>query len=130
MIAGLNIKNQATGKQCYSFGEITEEAPEKPEQPDIEPDTQVEPNVTVTTSGRVPTGNPVKDYIANELVFMGQMFGITDKAEMLTKFSNMRKALIAGKVIEDVPSDKQTMEQAQAMIEAIYANFKPSGDPA
>lgn len=39
-------------------------------------------------------------------------------------FVNARKALIAGGVIEDVPSAVITMEQAQAMIDAIYRNFR------
>ena len=74
--------------------------------------------------------NPVKEYIANELVFMSQMFDIPDKGEMLKKFGNMRQKLIDGGVIEDVDSDHQTMEQAKHMIDAIYKNFKPSGDAA
>jgi len=39
-------------------------------------------------------------------------------------FVNARKALIAGGVIEDVPSAVITMEQAKTMIEAIRANFR------
>ena len=39
-------------------------------------------------------------------------------------FVNARKALIAGGVIEDVPSAVITMEQAKTMIEAILANFR------
>ena len=38
VITGLTIKNQATGKICYKWGEVNEEAPEKPEQPDDEPE--------------------------------------------------------------------------------------------
>lgn len=72
--------------------------------------------------------NPVKKFISNELVFMGQMFGIPDKSAMLAKFAEMRKALIEAKIIEDAPSDKLTMEQAEAMIDAIYKNFKPDGE--
>ena len=67
--------------------------------------------------------NSVKDYIANEITFMKQMFGIVDTAEMNKKFMEMRNALIKAKIIDDVPSDKQTMEQAENMIDAIYKNF-------
>ena len=74
--------------------------------------------------------NPVKEYLANELGTMMELFGITDKKKMMAQFTQMRKALIDGKVIEDIPSDKQTMEQAVAMVDAIYKNFKPSGDEA
>ena len=85
---------------------------------------------TVTTTNVIPADpkHSVKDYIANELTFMKQMFGIEDTAEMNKKFMDMRKALIEAKIIEDVSSDKQTMEQAEAMIDAIYANFKPNGE--
>ena len=93
------------------------------------PDIKQTQKASVTTSKKVPEENPVKKYIGNELVFMGQMFGIEDKNEMLQKFAAMRKSLIDGGVIKDVPSDKQTMEQAKEMIEAIYANFSPSGEP-
>ena len=71
--------------------------------------------------------NPVKRYIANELTFMKQMFGIVSTDEMMKKFAEMRKSLIDAKIIEDVSSDAQTMEQAEAMIDAIYKNFNPSG---
>ena len=39
-------------------------------------------------------------------------------------FVNARKALIAGGVIEDVPSAVITMEQAQELISAIVTNFR------
>ena len=81
----------------------------------------------VETSRKIPPANPVKEFIANELVFMGQMFEITDKKEMMDKFAEMRTKLIEAGIIEDVDSDHQTMEQAKAMIDAIYANFSPSG---
>lgn len=71
--------------------------------------------------------NPVKLYIANELTFMKQMFGIASTDEMMKKFGEMRKSLIEAKIIEDVSSDEQTMEQAEYMIDAIYKNFSPSG---
>ena len=86
---------------------------------------------TVQTAAKIPEQkpkNPVQEYIANEISFMKQMFGISDTNEMNKKFMKMRQVLIDGKVIEDVQSDKQTMEQAKQMIEAIYSNFSPNGD--
>ena len=79
----------------------------------------------VTTVSEVPDTkkDPVKDYIANEITFMKRLFGIESTAEMNEKFMEMRKSLIEAKIIEDVPSDKQTMEQAQYMIDAMYKNF-------
>jgi len=82
----------------------------------------------VKVSDKLPDAkpkNPVKEYIANELVFMSQMFEIPDKKKMLEKFGDMRNALIESGVIANVDSDHQTMEQAQQMIKAMYANFKP-----
>ena len=70
----------------------------------------------------------MKQYVANELTFMKQMFGIASTDEMMKKFGEMRKSLIEAKIIEDVSSEKQTMEQAQAMIDAIYKNFTPAGN--
>ena len=86
---------------------------------------------TVSAVKTIPAQDPktsVKDYIANELTFMKQMFGIEDSAEMIRKFMEMRNSLIEAKIIEDIPSERQTMEQAEKMIDAIYANFKPNGE--
>ena len=95
----------------------------KPVQKPIRKDAPAD----VEVSNKLPTVNPVKEYIANELVFMGQMFEIPDKKKMLEKFVEMRKHLIDSGAIENVDSDHQTMEQAQAMIDAIYKTFSPSG---
>lgn len=84
----------------------------------------------VTTVSKLPNTNPVKDYIANEMNLMSEMFGIQDKDQMLMRFMAMRNSLIEAKIIEDIPSDKQTMEQAKVMIDAMYKNFRPSGDKA
>jgi hypothetical protein len=117
------------GKVVFQMGKIEEVEPDTPDEQSA-PETVKVAAAVVTTSKKVPSKNPVKDYIANEITFMKQMFNIADTDEMCKKFADMRKALIAGKVIEDVPSDKQTMEQAKEMIDAIYKNFKPSGDAA
>ena len=87
-------------------------------------------NVTVTKSEKLPPKNPVKEYVANELGAMKQMFGVSDTKEMADRFNTMRLALVADGITPDVKSDDQTMEQAQEMIEAIYKNFKPSGERA
>lgn len=104
------------------------EEPEQKQEP--KPVSKPVAKASVETAKTIPPKNPVKDFIANELVFMGQMFEISDKNEMIKKFGEMRKTLIDGGVIEDVDSDHQTMEQAKQMIDAIYANFKPSGEVA
>lgn len=136
VIVGLKIKNNAISKEVFSWGN-TQEKPVKPDNDPGEGTDEQEPikkdnpaDVEVTNKLPQKKGNPVQEYVANEITFMKEMFGIADSAEMLEKFKNMRNALIKGGVIKDIPSDKQTMEQAKDMIEAIYANFKPSGDAA
>ena len=83
---------------------------------------------TVEVTKQVPPANPVNEYIKNELAFMSQAFEIPDKGDMIKKFGEMRRALIDGGVIEDIASDQMTLEQAKNMIDAIYQNFKPSGE--
>lgn len=104
--------------------------PDNSDQPKNQPKQQPkneQPKATVNVSSKVPSNNPVKDYLANELTFMKQMFGIADTNEMMAKFGEMRKALIAKGIIENKSSGEQTMQEAQKMIEAIYANFSPEG---
>lgn len=112
----LSPKNPANAKKDEPPKPVKQDAPAKVEKAAKIPEAKPK--------------NPVKAYIANELVFMSQMFGIPDKTKMMEKFVEMRNALIDGGVIEDVDSDHQTMEQAKHMIDAIYKNFKPSGDAA
>ena len=132
-ITFLKVKNARSNQLVYQWGN----AQEKPQKPDNEPEKPVskqDAKSTVTHADKVPPAQPkittAKEYIANELIFMGEMFGIGDKKEMLKKFADMRKQLITDGVIEDVASDKQTMEQAKQMIEAIYSRFVPSGEKA
>ena len=141
-ISGVKVKNQNTHKVCFDWGTIDENAPEKPEATDDEPDEliktdvadqfqQNKSNVTVEASDKVPQKkcNPaVKKYIDSQLTLMKEIYGIMDDKEVINKFVSMRKGLIEGGVIQDVKSEDQTMEDAINMFEAIYANFKPSGD--
>ena len=124
VITGLQIKNQKTGKICYEFGTITEEAPEKPEQPDDEPEQAnfPKPNNTVP---QVPPVNDVKAYIEKELQTMQAAFGFESMDETLKKFAAFRKSLIEGKV---VPNTKKitTVEEASLTFDAIYKTFSPS----
>lgn len=130
-ITFLKVKNARSNQQVFQWGN-TQEKPQKPDNEPEKPVSQPETKAVVTTTNKVPPTQPkittAKDYIANELVFMGEMFGIADKKQMLAKFAEMRKQLIADKVIEDIPADKLTMEEAKQMIEAIYSHFSPSGE--
>ena len=57
---------------------------------------------------------------------MSEMFEIPQD-EMMSKFLEMRQGLINAKIIPDIKSKDQTMEQARDMIDAMYKNFTPSG---
>ena len=122
------------GKEVFHTGEIEQIEPDTPDAPadgkaDRMPKQDAPADVKkVDSVPPVKDENPVKKYIANELTFMKQMFGIRSTDEMMKKFGEMRKSLIEAKIIEDVSSDAQTMEQAEAMIDAIYKNFKPEGN--
>lgn len=141
-ICYLTIKNNRTGKECFRWGKKGEATNQKDIAPDNEPGEEGTEQIkrdapaTVTTMDRLPQSeppkeeNPVQRYIANEMTFMKEMFEISDTGAMVEKFKKMRNALIEAGIIEDIPSDKQTMEQAKDMINAIYANFKPNGDAA
>ena len=137
------VKNLAMfGLGLYIYaGEDLPEVEKETEQPQSQPKQEKAAGKPFTppkeSSGTVQKGteippvkeeNPVKQYVANELTFMKQMFGIASTDEMMKKFGEMRKSLIEAKLIEDVASDKQTMEQAQTMIDAIYKNFTPAGN--
>ena len=116
------------GKVVFQMGKIEEIEPDTPD--DVFTPKKDAPS-SVTTVQKVPKGakNPVKEYIADEMNTMMEMLGITDKDQMMMRFIAMRQSLIQAKIIEDIPSDQQTMEQAKAMIDAMYKNFRP-GDVA
>ena len=84
----------------------------------------------VETARKIPPANPVQSYLNNEIAFMSQRLEISDRAEMGKRFAEMRKSLIDGGVIEDIPSERLTMEQAQQMIDAMYATFFTDGASA
>lgn len=113
-------------KVVFQMGKIEEVEPDTPDESATRKDAPAEVGVV----DKVPPvkANPVQEYIKSELSTMREMFCISSDKKMLEEFVKMRKSLIAGGVIPDIPSEKQTMEQAQDMIDAIYKNFKPSGD--
>lgn len=114
------------GKEVFHTGKIEQIEPDTPDEPQKKKQDAPADVKKVDSVPPVKDENPVKKYIANELTFMKQMFGIRSTDEMMKKFGEMRKSLIEAKIIEDVSSDTQTMEQAEAMIDAIYKNFTPN----
>jgi hypothetical protein len=88
----------------------------------------------------IPAGGPVEkvsrlpdDAVANafwkSMAEFKERFGISDNQDALKKFNEMRESLQAGGVI---PKGKkmQNADEVNLTFDAIYANFKPSGDAA
>lgn len=154
VITGLEIKNQKLNKIVFRFGTVTEEAREKPEQPDDEP-PEADPKpaeaqkpftppvqtggATVSMTNRVPAAapeqkpeakpaepSPVIVYLTSSLKELREFRGIT-AAKNNKLFADQRKALIAAGLAPNKPLEEYTMEEATAMIDAMYKKFSPEG---
>ena len=137
VITGLEIKNQATGKVCYKWGEINEEAPDKPEQPDDEP-PEVKPinqdaPADVKTSSTLPNEarnvaprTPETEFLLAAMKGLREQRGIT-AAENKKLFNQQKSALVAAKMAPDKPTEEYTLEELESLIDAMYKNFAPTG---
>lgn len=131
VITGLEIKNQKTGRICFSYGKISETVVEKPEQPDTEPEAvaQQKPQAaSVTTVGTVPQVNPeapkqaekpAETKLETPGMFMQRRIAVMKAKYRDFDFVRTRKALIAGGVVRDIPSATMTMEQAVDLMDAV-----------
>ena len=137
VISGVEIKNQATGKICFKWGEVNEEAPDKPEQPDDEP-PEVKPIAQdapgeVKTADKLPkkaqTLSPVMNYIRNEIADIQEQLGIKTFDSAKKQVDDFAKALADGGVIPKFKWNAVSMEEAKAIFAAIRANM-PAGDVA
>lgn len=146
VITGLEIMNQALNRIVYSWGTITEEAPEKPEQPDTDPDGTKAPeftpppaanNVRVSTTDKVPPlpgesekklpePSPVTVYLLGAMKELREARGISP-AKNNKLFADQREALIAEGFAPNKDLAEYTMEEAKALIEAMYEKFSPEG---
>lgn len=82
-------------------------------------------NAEVSAVSKIPPKNPVFAYIENEQKFMMQKRGDSDIKQTKVWFAKCREGLIAGGVVEDIPADKLTKQQAEQLVEAIYLNCLP-----
>lgn len=143
VITGLEIKNQKTGKICYTYGKISEVVTEKPEQPDTEPDSAQQnvpraqqkgpENGSVTKADKLPQAAAEEPKKAPE-----QPHG-PDPAEGETpgsflqrrvsemkaefdgfNFMKARAELIKAGIVPDVPSATMNMEQAVQLADEVY----------
>lgn len=135
VITGLEIKNQATGKICYRWGEINEEAPEKPEQPDEEP-PEVKPIIqdapaNVETAGQVPAPkiDPVANYIRNEITAIQERTGIETYQEAKRQVLDFAKTLMESGTVPKFAWKTITIDEAKNVFNAIK-KLMPEGDVA
>lgn len=135
VITGLEIKNQATGKVCYKWGEINEEAPDKPEQPDDEPQ-EVKPIIQdapakVETADKVPATkvDPVANYIRNEIAGIQEQVGLESYQEAKRQILDFAKALVEGGAVPAFSWKTITMDEAKNLFNAIK-KLLPDGDAA
>lgn len=146
VITGLEIMNQALNRIVYRWGTITEEAREKPEQPDTDPDGTKAPeftpppaanNVSVSTTDRVPPlpgesekkppePSQVTVYLLGAMKELREARGISP-AKNNKLFADQREALIAEGFAPNKDLAEYTMEEAKALIEAMYEKFSPEG---
>ena len=104
--------------------------PSQRKEPEPKPaEVKKDPPADVTKSNKLPEAkpNPVLKYIANEQAFMAGRLGIADPKEMKAWFAEKRKALIDSGAVENIPAINLTMEQAKALVEAIYTTFMSDG---
>ena len=124
VISGLEIKNQATGKICYKWGEINEEAPEKPEDPGDEPaDIKPDASATVETVAKIPE-NPVADYIRAEIEEIQGKLKLTYADARVQVFA-WADALARSGAIDPVDWKNITLDQAVNTFQAINETFHP-----
>jgi hypothetical protein len=132
VITGLEIKNQATGKVCYKWGEINEEAPDKPEQPDTEPQevkhiVQDSPAVVKITD-KIPESK-VLNYIKNEIADIREKCGIETFDDAKQQVQDFAKALVKTGKIPNFSWKTVTMDEAKTIFTAIR-EMLPVGDNA
>ena len=136
VITGLEIKNQATGKVCYKWGEINEEAPDIPQQPDDEP-PEVKPIIqdapaTVETSDKVPPAqklDEVSAFIKKEIITIQEYVGLDSYQEARQQVFDFAAALVQSGAIPAFNWKTITMDEAKNLFAAIR-KLLPDGDAA
>ena len=124
VITGLEIKNQATGKICYRWGEINEEAPDKPEDPGDEPaEIRKDAPGTVETMAAVPE-NPVADYIRAEIVEIQNKLKLTYQDARIQVFA-WADALARSGAIAPIDWKNISLDEAVNTFQAINETFHP-----
>lgn len=114
------IKNQNKEKDNIDLPE-----PESEKHPFDRPNGKK--NATVS-SGELPDkGNPVEKAFNTGMTEFMERYNISDSQEALKKFNEMRDSLQQSGVIPDNKKMKNA-EEVNNTFDAIYRNFKPSGE--
>ena len=124
VITGLQIKNQATGKVVYDWGEINYEAPEKPEAPDDEPDIKQDAPAEVKKVDSVP-GVAVADYIHAEVEEIQKKMKLASYDDAKKQVTAWVNALVKSGAIPPVNWYSMTIDEAVNAFQAINETFKP-----
>ena len=156
VITGLEIKNQKLNRIVYRYGKITEEAPEKPEKPDDEPQEEnpvqnhgqaekgqfqpgnqgSEPNAVVTVAETVPAVpenpeekpdiSPVQVFLLAQMKALREARGISP-AKNNRIFAGQKKALVDAGLAPDKDLKEYTMQEAEVLVRMMYEKFDPEG---
>ena len=81
---------------------------------------------TVEKQKQLPTGNPVRDYLAKELEALRVVREVS-APENIVIWKAQIKALTDAGMIPKKPVSEFTMDEAKHMVECMYANFEPKG---
>ena len=126
VITGLQIKNQANGKVVFSWGEISEEAPDKPEAPDDEPDIRPDAPATVEKVDAVPEIS-VPDYIHSEVEKIQKLMGLDSYDDAKKQVTAWAGALVKSGALPPINWYAMTMDEALNAFQAIRETFNPGG---
>lgn len=106
----------AINNQDKSHTDKSSSKAQKPVETAKTPEERIPPKATVTMGNKVPEkDNPVSSYIRQEMQNMKDRYGAG------FNFLKIRSELIKAGTLEDIASEKMTLEQAVSMIEAMYA---------
>ena len=125
VITGLQIKNQASEKMVYSWGEVSDEAPERPEAPEEDqPNIQMDAPATVEKTDAVP-GIEVSDYIHAEVEEIQKLMKLETYDEAQKLVTAWVKALVKSDVISPVNWYAISVDEAVNVFKAIHETFRP-----
>lgn len=132
VIVWLRVKNQNTGKICYSYGSAPEgEQPEQSVEPKRDAPTTVItaaklPDEAKPKPAQKPEPSPVQRFLLSAMKGLREARGIS-AAENNKLFKEQREALIAAKLAPDKALEEYTLQEAEALIDAMYKSFTPEG---